>query len=379
MAQAPKIKKTVSVNTQKNINTKPEIEGDDRRLEFYKEPLKNSTYLPNGVTVNDIDVAFIEYIKSDVRIVLNSDVVPVHDFSRQRLSETLVAWMDRDDDQTFTLPFITITKDSLTSKGTNFKTYNVPKEIFWGVHKVEKVENGVKKYDYYSIPQPVNIDITYTISVYTSFLDDITTVNEFFLNSFAASPVYLNINGYYMGMYLEIEQNDKKDLTKRRYYHHNYKITVKGYISNPENYVKLRSVSKIDMDIIPKKKVDDLVKIVKTPDCKKYSFLFKRNRSEKFEYTVREDITFGCSNFDDLFSHFRIFLNNVEIVDLPIYLTINDYLLIIPLYTPTQNLLLEFYDYDCVTEPDSCCNNSIQSNETDCLFSNNAECITFNS
>lgn len=379
MAQAPKIKKTVNSNTQKNINTKPEIEGDDRRLEFYKEPLENNAYLPLGVTVNDIDIAFIDYIKNDVRIVLNNEIVPVHDFSRQRLSESLVAWMDRDDDKTFTLPFISITKDSLTSKGTNFKTYNIPKEIFWGVHKVEKIENNVKKYDYYSIPQPVNVDINYTISVYTAFLDDVTVVNEYFLNSFAASPVYLNIKGYYMGMYLEIEQSDKKELTKRRYYHHNYKITIKGYISNPENYVKLTSINKIDMDIVPKKRNEQNVTITRNADCKKYSFFFKRNELNPINYIVKEPLNFGCSNYNDIFSYFNLYINGVEVNDFPLILEINDVLQIVPINSSVKNIYLEFFEFECAIEPDDCCDNSIQTNGDYCISTNNANCIVVNS
>ena len=87
---------------------------------LFEKALDNNTYLPRGLSIEDIDRGFLDYVKSELEIVIQGKKVPVELFSLQKFSEHMKTWTQTDKTKTVQLPFIAIVRKPLAKRGTNF-------------------------------------------------------------------------------------------------------------------------------------------------------------------------------------------------------------------------------------------------------------------
>ena len=168
---------------------------------------------------------------------------------------------------------------------------------------------------------PLNVDMNYYIEVFCNNEHELNVINERILYYFGSAQLYIKPNNHTMAMYLD-DLNDKTqtDVDKRRYYHHVYKIIVKGYLLNSDNFIKLNTINSVQLNF--KLGNEDRCKNIKiiyydnlSEKCKMINFIYKRNEINVLSLKVRFDKTFEYSNFTDN-DDFIIKVND-EIATLP--------------------------------------------------------------
>lgn len=348
---APKIKRVFDTGTRKTITPNiKEPTAQESQAELIERTVKNNIYLPNGVHLNDIDGALIEYISKEVNFAIKQTKVPVYDFSRQKFVEKFQTWLNEDDNNTLTLPFIAISRNSMPIVGTNLNnTFNIPAEELWTVTRVKRVDAANNEYyENYKIPQPVNIDLNYKLEIFANLQREINRIDEVILSLFSHGQVYLDVKGHYMPLKLSsLNNNTKEEIEKRRFYSHIYAIDLKGYILNEENFRKLDSIKEVKTSLRFEKTNENCrVNTNKFKDNKNecllsLKFFFKRKGVTELESIVKDDLYLYADNQGSVLQY-KLYVNDVETF-LPTTVSKNDIIRVQKNNSVKKDFLVELY------------------------------------
>lgn len=318
----PRIKKVLDTNIAKKIDTGQPTPNELRSEEIYKEPLKKNVHNIQGVSINDIDGAVIDKIK-DIFKDAHSEKIKVYDFSKDRFNEIVQSWDNKTKDDSYNLPFINISRESAPKRGTNFGkvTYNVPNNKLYSIVKVPVVNaDGITQYEHYQVPQPINIDLEYSVTVLSNTMREINKFDEKIISEFRSAQVYIKANGaYYMPLKLENDADEKneEDIEKRRFHRHVYKIFLTGYIIPKDEIVMLKSAKNMNLNVkLNTQKsecfTDTNVFRDESDECLlSLTFFFKRRGNNEQQITLKNDLNLYADNQDDP-NTYKVYLNDVE-------------------------------------------------------------------
>lgn len=307
--------------------TPPELRGE----QLVRDIVDKNNGFPNGISIRDIDEAVVSHIKENYKLKINSKLVPIHSYSRKRYNELLQKWNTSGTGE-MELPFISIIRSGVPVQGTNLGegSYNIPNNETYSLFREKKVINGKAHYFLYKIPQPVQIDLTYTISIYTNNLEDIDLFSEHILFGFSAKQDYAKVKGHNMSLTLEnSDDKSETDLEKRRYYSYDYVFLLKGYLLDECKFEKVRTINNINLPIencnVEKEcKVRITTNEDENAQCEKtICFLFERKGDKEIEFQVENDIEILYSNHRA--ESFDFYVNGLP-VTLPIVLNSGDVL-----------------------------------------------------
>jgi hypothetical protein len=303
-----------------SINDNPKLAGKESQLKFYTDAVINDTFFPRGVHIVDIDRSVRDEILEKFQIVSQGNKIPFLDiFSIERYSEFIKTWKSVDSERVIKMPFMVLVKEP-TQKGTNMGgTYNIPALPTFPLWKRNVVRNGRATVDYYQIPQPVNIDVPYTLHIFTTHLRELNMVDEMMLHKFRESQYYIVVNGHHMPLKFEgmDDQSEIGDIESRRYYHKAYSLNLRGYLLNEEEFKKLPSIDSIKIKVENSVVKNSSLCEVKNVDLDCDLCLhFKFNRKSPSTQTVRvpADLEFYYDNQG--VGDYSYFLNN-NLVNLP--------------------------------------------------------------
>lgn len=243
---------------KKNIQIKLNSFGTERRQDWLDDISNHSGFQPIGISLRDIDTAFIKMVKDDIKIeaeILKNEEtikepIPVIFLTAQRWSEFSRTWEFTDEMKEISLPFITIVRKPDVQVGTGQNGYyNIPGRQNWIYHKVPTLEGGRQGVDLYKIPQPTAVDVSFELRVFASKLGDLNLANEKILTMFDSIQKYIKVNGHPMPSKLigNSDESTLNDFENRRMYINMYDILVQGYILDENEFEK---VSTIDRGII---------------------------------------------------------------------------------------------------------------------------------
>lgn len=345
---APKIKRIFDSGTRKTISQSVKANTTPEKL--IEHTVKNNVFLPNGVHLSDIDGALIEYVSSEVNFAVKQAKVPVYDFSRQRFVEKFQTWLNEDSNDTLTLPFIAISRNSMPLVGTNLNnTFNIPAEELWSITRVKKIDRaGNEYYENYKIPQPINIDLNYKLEVFANIQREINQIDEVILSLFSQGQVYLDVKGHYMPLKLSnLNNNTKEDIEKRRFYSHTYTVDLKGYILNEENFRKLDSIKEVSTSLNFEKNNESCS--VNTNKFKDNSnecllslkFFFKRKGVLELESLIKDNLYLYADNQGSVLQY-KMYLNDEEVF-LPLNVSKGDILKLEKNNSSKKDFLVELY------------------------------------
>ena len=153
---------------ERNINLVPSKTLSARREQLLEFINKDGTYLPQSVLHADLDLGMLEFVKTELKTTVSGKDINVVDkiITNQRWSQFTETWNFKDPDFNVQLPFITVVRQPEVKYGTNPSTqYTIPnrKQFFYAM--VPNWDNGVKGMDVYTIPQPVPVDIKFSIKI----------------------------------------------------------------------------------------------------------------------------------------------------------------------------------------------------------------------
>lgn len=237
----------VPKNFRKNLDFIKQPQGEEQRQDLLDNISENQGYLPRGITYEDMDRQFIDFVKTELEIVVEGEKVPVYIVSIQRWYEFYTTWEKTDEFGNITLPFIVITRKIDIQKGTTHSNnYNIPGFLTWSYIKVPTTDGNREGYDIYKIPQPIAVDIQYEVRFFTKSIRNLNVLNNKIQRAFSARQCYISVNGHPMPLTLESigDESQTDTLEQRKYYVQPYTIKLMGYLLNEEDFQVVPSVSR---------------------------------------------------------------------------------------------------------------------------------------
>lgn len=310
----------MSIENLNHIELREKVEGDERRLEFLKEPLDKSSFFPKEVLFEDIDKSFKEWVESIEIIGDDGRTFPTMSlFSNQRFSEYMQSWSYTDSNNNLLLNFKTVYRENNPKYGDiHGNYYNIPGEMFF-LMKQQKVldNNGTESLLRLKMKQPTSIDLFYRLSIFTTKYQTINEFNMLINRMFNSRQVYISPNGHYMPMLLEsINDESQYNIDDRQFYSQTYEIKVMGYIITKDDYrceeIPLKSNAVINVGGKSKYQSeveieeDDNKEIILTID-------FPKNKKPMSEFTIDTDFICNTIQIDNLLKNYKIFINGEKV------------------------------------------------------------------
>lgn len=234
----------------RSLNLIREKTGDAQRLAIQENELRNAPIVPNPIEYEDIDNAFCEFFRNNITMV-DEDGKKFNTytfFSNQRFSEFLQTWGHDDNDGNLLMNFFTITRENNPNWGSlHGGNYNIPGNNRFTVSMRDIIDdNGEECYEVTSMSQPIQVDISYRLSLVTAKFKYLNEFNTKINYLFSSKQCYLCVNGHYMPMLLE-SLSDSSDYTidGRKFYIQTSEIRLVGYLI-PRDDIKV--------ELLPKRK-----------------------------------------------------------------------------------------------------------------------------
>jgi hypothetical protein len=303
----PKIKKTLPL-------TYPPI-GYERRLELLEDINKDGTYLPKSILHEDLDRGFLDFVKDDLKTVVGGKIVKVVDIlmTTQNWAQFTQTWDFNNIDKNVEPPIITTVRTPEVKYGTlpSLK-YTIPNRKQFYYAAVPTWDGQRKGMDIYTIPQPVPVDIKYSVKIICNRMRELNKFNQIVIEKFSSRQAYTKIKGHYIPITLDdISDESVMDVEKRRYYIQSYGFTLQGFLSDEEEYEVKPAISRslllIEMDNRKKK----VRKNVNPPNPDQYVFnasypIGTTAYTQTFDYTANIKID-GSENV----TSYQIYINGL--------------------------------------------------------------------
>lgn len=315
-----------------SIDNKTKLTGKQQQVSLVQNIVAGDTFFPKGIHIDDIDRTVIATVKSDFEIQAEGKTVPILDvFSIQRYTEFMKTWQHTDATNTIQLPFMCLVRNPV-KKGTNLGgTFNIPNTPTFNLWRRPIMKNGKHSVEYYQIPQPTPIDCSYVLHIFTYHQRVINKMDELMFHTFNSSQYYIMVNGHCMPMKLDGEDDASEisDIEQRRFYHKTYSLTIKGYLLREEDYKKLNSIDKINIEQMPSlvKNSRECIVTQEDLDCDLcLNFRFNRKSGNSKTYRVPQNLDFYYDNQNPN-NDYEYFLNG-QLVNLPFSARAGDELIV---------------------------------------------------
>ena len=297
MGLPKKIKKTLPLTYSKTLYP--------RREELKEMIERDGTYLPKSLLHADLDRGFLDFVRDELKCVTEGKTVPMVDIliSTQNWSQFVETWDFQNIDRNVEPPFITVIRTPEVKYGTNpALRYNIPNRRQYYYAQVPTWDGQRHGMDIYKIPQPVPVDIKYTVAIICNRMRELNKFNQIILEKFSSRQAYQNIKGHYIPIVNDdITDESVLDLEKRKVYIQKYSFTLLGFLIDEDEFEVQPAVTRIfqmyEVDTQVKKKRQKREEPVPTSN---YTATFLSGITEinhTFEYIVNLTV-FNTGNVD---------------------------------------------------------------------------------
>jgi hypothetical protein len=241
MGLPSKIKKNIPLTESKTLLP--------RREELLDKINKDGTYLPKSLLHADLDRGFLDFVKDDLKVVIEGKTIPTVDIlvTTQNWAQFTETWNFQNIDKNAEPPFITVVRTPEVKYGSNpALVYNIPnrKQYFYAqVPTWDGQRNGM---DIYTIPQPVPVDITYSVKIICNRMRELNKLNQIILEKFASKQAYAVIKGHYIPIVMgNITDESVFDVEKRKYYIQTYEFTMLGFLIDEDEFEVSPAITRV--------------------------------------------------------------------------------------------------------------------------------------
>jgi hypothetical protein len=211
-----------------------------RRHEIADMISKDGTYLPKSLLHADLDRGFLDFVKEQLETVVEGKKIPTVDIliTTQNWSQFVETWDFQNIDKNVEPPFITIIRTPEVKYGSNpALMYNIPNRRQYYYAKVPTWDGQRHGMDIYKIPQPVPVDIKYTVAIVCNRMRELNKFNQVVLEKFASRQAYQVIKGHYIPITNDGNADESvMDLEKRKVYIQKYEFTLLGFLIDEEEF-----------------------------------------------------------------------------------------------------------------------------------------------
>ena len=288
-----------------------------RREQLLEYINKDGTYLPKSVLHADLDRGMLDFVKGDLEVVTAGKVVPMVDIiiTTQNWSQYVETALFIDLDYNPSPPFITVVRSPEVKFGTNpALQYTIPNRKQFYYASVPTWDGNQQGMDIYTIPQPVPVDINYSVKIVCNRMRELNQLNKIIMQKFSSRQAYTFIKGQYVPIVLQnISDESQSTIEQRKFYIQNYDFTMLGYLIDEEEFEVKPAISRVvqlmelDTSLLKKKRKQ----YPENPDEFLTNFLFVTGNTA---LTERIDFTADLS-----------FINSVNIDSYEVYINDNYY------------------------------------------------------
>jgi hypothetical protein len=299
----------------KKIPLTSEKVGYPRREQLLADINKDGTYLPKSLLHEDLDGGFLEFVKNDLRTSVSGKDIRVVDIlmTTQNWSQFTQTWDFNNIDKNIQPPFITTIRTPEVKFGTipSLK-YNIPNRKQYYYAAVPTWDGQRKGMDIYTIPQPVPVDIKYSVKIICNRMRELNKFNQVIIEKFSSRQAYAQIKGHYIPIQLdEVSDESVMDLEKRRYYIQTYSFTLQGFLIDENEFEVKPAVSRslLLMEVNPTKTKRRVKKNPPNPDIVPLNISFPigvTSYTQTFEYTTNIKLI-----DDDNISSYSMYINGL--------------------------------------------------------------------
>lgn len=211
-----------------------------RREQIKDMITKDGTYLPKSLLHADLDRGFLDFVKQKFNIVSEGKTIPVVDIliTTQNWSQFVETWDFQNIDKNLEPPFITVVRNPEVKYGNNPAVmYNIPVRRMYYYMEVPTWDGNRMGADIYKIPQPVPVDIKYSVAIVCNRMREVNTLNQRVMETFASRQAYQTINGHYIPIINDgFTDESVMDLEKRKYYVQKYDFTMMGFLLDENEF-----------------------------------------------------------------------------------------------------------------------------------------------
>jgi hypothetical protein len=254
MSVPKKIKYTIDTNPPK-----PGCEylkyGFDRIEELMLATDEKTKYLPRTILLEDIDQILFDYVNQDgMKAVIDNKIVPAFYLDNDRWGEFSKTWKFVDDDHNVPTPYITvrrIDKQPGTRLGTKFR---IPQPRKFRYVNVPILDAGQVIYLQFRMPEPINVDLTYEVTLFTKYRVDVNQYDEQILKNFASRQTYVFVKGSPMPLLFEgfAEANPIENIDGDRFFVSKYALKILGFIQDEKEFEIVKTLRKTKIGYVIK-------------------------------------------------------------------------------------------------------------------------------
>jgi len=292
------VKPTLPLVPKKELSARRE-----QLLEYIKE---DGTYLPKSVLHADLDRGMLDFVKTELEVVTAGKIVPMLDIiiTTQNWSQYLETWKFVDLDYNPSPPFITVVRQPEVKYGTNPSLqYTIPNRKQFYYASVPTWNGNEQGMDIYTIPQPVPVDIKYSVKIICNRMRELNQLNKVVMQTFSSRQAYTFIKGQYVPIILDnVSDESQMTMDARKYYVQNYDFTMLGYLIDEDEFEVKPAIQRItqlvEIDTTTRRQKID--KYPKNPDEFPSDFLFVSGNTtlvDMIDFTANMSLV-GTDNID---------------------------------------------------------------------------------
>jgi hypothetical protein len=291
----------------------PRKELSARRQELLQYIKEDGTYLPKSVLHADLDRGMLDFVKNELKVVTAGEIVPMVDIiiTTQNWSQYVETYKFIDLDYNPDPPYITVVRSPEVKYGSNpALIYNIPNRKQFYYASVPTWNGNEQGMDIYTIPQPVPVDIKYSVKIVCNRMRELNQLNKIVMQTFASRQAYTFIKGQYVPIILDnVSDESQMTIDARKYYVQNYDFTMLGYLIDEEEFEVKPAIQRITqlIEVDTSTRRQRRNKFPKNPDTFNIDFLFTTGDTveEKIDFTANMNV-----NSLENVSSFDVYINN---------------------------------------------------------------------
>jgi hypothetical protein len=283
-----------------------------RREELVEKINRDGTYLPKSLLHADLDGGFLDFVKNELKTVVDGKVIPTIDIliTTQNWAQFTETWEIQNLDNNVELPFISIVRIPEVKYGTNPSLlYTIPNRRQYFYAQVPTWDGQRTGTDVYKIPQPVPVDITYQVKIVCNRMRELNQFNKNVIEKFSSRQAYQVIKGHYIPIVMgNISDESVMEMEKRKYFIQSYEFTLLGFLIDENEFEVSPAISRVlqFLEIEPEKRKKGKNRNSVSPNYFDALFVVGNNTlSQKFDYSTNLAIN-ETENVDD----FDVYINN---------------------------------------------------------------------
>jgi len=271
-----KIKKDISLTPHRTLYP--------RRLELLDKINENGTYLPKSILHADLDRGFLDFVVNELEVVSEGKKIPVVDIliTTQNWAQFTETWDFQDLDKNTAPPFICVIRHPEVKYGTTPSLqYTIPNRRQFYYASVPSFDGNNLNVNVYQIPQPVPVDIKFSIKIICNRMRELNNLNKTILQKFSSRQAYTQIKGHYIPIIMDnISDESVMDIEKRKFYIQNYDFTMMGFLIDEDEFIVKPGVERVLklIEVPNSKKVKGKITGISNPSSYPVEFVFEEDK-----------------------------------------------------------------------------------------------------